>query len=151
MYIPKTRNKSLLHRTGIFSTQFICTSSATWTLEAWWSLAQNFNLLRAGSCYGSIANFQHYHQNKPLVAKVECVLGKAVSDLSKTLTKDKAASEHKVSRTKKTQMFPAEHLPFSAFPWSYYEVRRHKGLTEGSSAEEFISYDSMPVQKALGC
>lgn len=40
-------------------------------------------------------------------------MGKAVSDLSKTPTKDKAALEHKVSRTKKKQIFPAEHLPFS--------------------------------------
>lgn len=70
-------------------------------------------MLRAGSCYGDIANFQHYHQNKLLVAKVECVLGKTVSDLSKTPTKDKVALEHKVSRTKITQIFPAEHLPFS--------------------------------------
>lgn len=36
-----------------------------------------------------------------------------------------------------------------AFPQSYYKERSHKGLTECSSAEEFINYDSMPVQKAL--
>lgn len=40
-------------------------------------------------------------------------MGKAVSDLSKTPSKDKAALEHKISRSKKKQIFPAGQLPFS--------------------------------------